>query len=229
MGKVLVFAAYMAYTAFWVRFSLHLFLWWRVTRRFRGSPSTCQITHTKACVRTAFDILFFGRLLLVNPALWFGEWLFHVAFLLVVLRHLRFFLNPVPSWVWSLQTPGLIAAYVLPLSLLYILLVRLLAKGERYSSPANMFLLALVLVISALGLLMQVWFKPNLVEAKLFAVGLVSLKPAAAPISLLFDAHFLLALALALFVPTHIFSAPLIMWEARKREEGLHLVMHDKK
>ena len=90
--------------------------------------------------------LFLGRVFMVNPALWFGEWIFHASFLLVLLRHLRYFLNPVPAWVWSMQTPGLIAGYILPLSLAYILIIRLLTTREKYASPANMVLLGLVLV-----------------------------------------------------------------------------------
>jgi len=37
--------------------------------------------------------------------------------------------------------PGLIAGYVLPVSLVYILIVRSCSEREKYSSPANMLLL----------------------------------------------------------------------------------------
>ncbi len=181
----------------------------------------------KACALTAVDVLLFGRLFKVNAALWLGEWVFHASFILVLLRHLRFFLNPVPGWVWSVQTAGLIAGYVLPASLAYILAVRLLTKREKYAAPANVFLLALVLVISSLGLLMRQWFTPNLVDAKLFVLGILCMKPAPAPDSLLFAAHFVLVLVLVLFLPTHIFTAPFVMFEARKRERGLYQVMND--
>jgi nitrate reductase gamma subunit len=227
MGKFLVVAAYTVYVAFWVRLSLHLLLWWRVARRFRRPFSPLHPPRLKAFSLTALDILFFGRLLARNPALWLGEWVFHATLLLVFFRHLRFFLDPVPSWVWSMQIPGLISGYLLPLSLLYILLVRLLSKRERYSSPANMFLIVLLLCIGSIGVLMQVWFKPDLVAVKYFTTGLASLRPVSAPENLLFATHFLLVLVLALFVPSHIFSAPLVMWEARKREQGLPRVMHD--
>ena len=90
------------------------------------------------------------------------------SFLLVTLRHLRYFLDPVPSWVWDLQLPGLIAGYVLPVSLVYILVVRSFSEREKYSSPANMLLLALLLAISGIGVLMHAFFKPDLVGVKLF-------------------------------------------------------------
>ena len=182
----------------------------------------------KAYALTALDIIFFGKLLMVNPALWLGEWVFHFSFLLVLLRHLRFFLNPVPACIWWIQTPGLIAGFTLPVSLVYILIVRLLSGRERYASPANVFLLGLVLVISSLGVVMNLLFKPNLVEVKLFVLGILSFMPVAAPESVLFAVHFCLVLVLIPFLPTHIFLAPFVMMEARKREQALHLVIHEK-
>jgi nitrate reductase gamma subunit len=182
----------------------------------------------KAWVLTAADMVLFARLLMVNPALWVGEWVFHASFLLVLLRHLRYFLNPVPFWVWWVQTPGMIAGHVLPLSLAYILVIRLLTAREKYASRANVLLLGLVLAISSIGVIMHAWYTPNLVEVKLFALGLVCFKPAPAPESLLFMTHFILVLVLVPFLPTHIFTAPLVMMEARKREQALRLVMHEK-
>ena len=77
--------------------------------------------------------MFLRRLLVVNPALWVGEWVFHAALFVVVLRHLRYFMNPVPAWVVWAQTPGWIAGFLLPAALLYILAVRLLTRHARNS------------------------------------------------------------------------------------------------
>jgi nitrate reductase gamma subunit len=228
MGKILIVAAYCVFAAFWMRFFAHSLTWWRATSRLRGTVEQETQPRVKACALTAMDVIFFGRLLMVNPALWLGEWVFHVSFLLVLLRHFRFFLNPVPACIWWFQTPGLIAGYILPVSLVYILIVRLLSGRERYASPANVFLLSLVLVISTLGVAMNLLFKPNLVEVKLYILGILSFMPAAAPESVLFAVHFCLVLVLIPFLPTHIFFAPFVMMEARKREQALHLVMHEK-
>ena len=138
----------------------------------------------------------------------------------------RYFLDPVPAWVWSVQAPGLIAGYILPFSLAYILFVRLLGKHQKYASPGNFFLLTLVLMISSIGVLMHL-YKPNLVDVKLFILGIISFSPKPAPESVLFLVHFALVLVLVLLLPTHIFSAPLVMLKARKREQALHLIMHD--
>ncbi len=228
MGKLLILTAYAVYAAFWIRLCAHILVWWRAVRQSTGPASSVAPVRGKACALAAGDVLFFGRLFMVNPALWLGEWVFHASFLLVLARHLRFFLNPVPAWVWFLQTPGLLAGYILPLSLLYILVIRLLTKQEKYASPANMLLLGLVLGISTIGVLMHALFKPDLVDVKLFIFGIMSFSPAVVPGSVLFLVHFSLVLVLVSLLPSHIFTAPIIMLEARKREQALHLVMHEK-
>jgi nitrate reductase gamma subunit len=227
MGKLLILAAYAVYAAFFIRLFVHILVWWRAVRQSSGPVSYVAPASGKACALAAGDIFLFGRLFKVNPALWLGEWVFHASFLLVLARHLRYFLNPVPEWIWFLQTPGLIAGYILPLALLYILGIRQLSKQEKYTSPANMFLLGLVLGISAIGVLMHALFKPDHVDVKLFIVGLVSFAPTAVPGSALFLVHFCLVLVLVSLLPSHIFTAPIIMLEARKREQALHLVTHD--
>jgi nitrate reductase gamma subunit len=228
MGKILFAAAYCMFAAFFIRFFVHALLLWKAASRFRGTVDQEIRSPVKACALTAMDVIFFGRLLMVNPALWLGEWVFHFSFFLVLLRHLRFFLNPVPACIWWVQTPGLIAGYVLPLSLVYILIVRLFSGRERYASPANVFLLGLVLVISLLGVAMNLLFKPNLVQVKMFVLGILRFMPVVAPDNVLFAVHFCLALVLIPFLPTHIFFAPFVIMEARKREQALPLVMHEK-
>jgi nitrate reductase gamma subunit len=228
MRTIFIIAAYGVYAAFWLRFLAHFLIWWKAVRRLPRPLPAIPASKIKACAVSAGDVFLFGRLLKVNPVLWVGEWVFHASFLLVLLRHLRYFLEPVPAWIWSVQFAGTIAGYVLPLSLVYILAVRLFAKREKYSSPANLFLLCLVLAISSLGVLMHALYKPNLVDVKLFALGLVCFKPAPVPEGLLFMVHFSLVLVLVPFLPTHIFTAPLVMLEARKREQALQRVMHEK-
>jgi nitrate reductase gamma subunit len=227
MGRLLILAAYTVYAAFWIRFLMHGLVWLRATRNVMPSGPIRPVPLVKAAGLTLLDMLFLGRLFMVNPALWLGEWVFHASFLLVLLRHLRFFLNPVPDWIWALQTPGLIAGYMLPLSLVFILIIRLFTKREKYASPRNMVLLGLVLALSSVGLMMQTLFKPDLVGAKLFVYGLMACAPVVPPTSTLFFVHFSLFLLVVLLLPSHLVTAPLVMYEARKREELLSEVMHD--
>lgn len=225
MDKLLIVAVYAVYAAFWLRFLGHALVWWKATQRF--TEPVAPRARAKACALTATDVVFFNKLFRVNPGLWFGEWVFHATLTLVFLRHLRYVLDPVPACVWWVQTPGLIAGYLLPVSLGYILIIRLLTNQEKYAAPGNVLLLGLVLVISCVGLLMQALFKPDIVGVKLFILGFTGFSPVAAPDSFLFILHFSLVLFLVPFLPTHIFTAPLVMMEARKREQAFHLVIHE--
>jgi nitrate reductase gamma subunit len=225
MTIVLITAVYATYAAFWVRFLMHALVWWKAVQR--SSPEAPAPISVKACVLTMADAVLFARLFRVDPALWFAEWSFHSSLLLVLLRHLRYFLDPVPMWVWSMQTPGLIAGFILPLALLLILVIRLKRRKEQYSSKLNLFLLTLVLGISLIGLLMNLWFRPNLVDVKLFVLGFLGLSPSPVPEQGLFLVHFSMVLLLLPFLPTHVFTAPFVMMEARKRQQTLQQVMHD--
>jgi nitrate reductase gamma subunit len=228
MGTIIIIAAYGVYAAFWIRFFLHTLAWWRGRAEDMVAVLPRRSPLLKTWALTLRDVVLFWRLLKVNPALWFGEYLFHLTFLLVALRHLRYCLDPVPLWVWDLQLPGLIAGYVLPFSLMYILAVRFFSEREKYSSPANVLLLAMILAISSIGVLMHAFFKPNIVDVKYFALGLLSLAPAPLPAGVLFPLHLVLVLVLVALVPSHIVTAPLVMLEARRRELGLPQVMHEK-
>jgi nitrate reductase gamma subunit len=227
MDTIVIVAAYGVYVAFWIRFLLHALLWWKAVTRPASIAGPAQPSSVKAWALSARDVVFFWRLLKVNPALWLGEWTFHMSFLLVIMRHLRYFLSPVPEWVWWFQIPGLIAGYILPLSLLYIYIVRLSSVREKYSSPANMMLLALLFVISSVGLLMVTLHGTDVVAVKLFTIGILRVTPATVPDSILFLLHLSLVLILIPLLPTHILTAPLVMLEARKRDLGLSLVMHE--
>ena len=92
---------------------------------FRGGISL-KVIGTSLC-----DILMFRRLLKANDVLWFGEWVFHFSFLIVILRHLRYFLNPVPEWIWSLQPLGIIAGYVLPIAIIYIAIMKVCIEKKK--------------------------------------------------------------------------------------------------
>jgi len=227
LGAGIVAATYAVIVAFYLRLGQHALSWWEAARRATPSGPVGIGASARAFAGAVVDIVFLRRLLLVNPALWIGEWVFHAALLAVVLRHLRYFMNPVPAWVTWAQTPGWIAGFLLPVALLYILAIRLLTGQEKFSSPANLLMLLDILALGVTGLLMSTRYRVDLAAAKLFALGIVTLTPSAPPASGLFALHLGLALALLLYIPSHVFTAPLVMVAARGRELELRRVLHD--
>ena len=227
MGRLIVVATYAVIVAFYARLGLHALSWWEAARRSPPSAPRGTGASARAFAAAAVDIVLLRRLLMVNPALWIGEWVFHASLFVIVVRHLRYFLNPVPAWVAWAQTPGWIAGFLLPAALGHILVVRLLTGQEKFSSRANLLMLLDVLAIAATGLLLSTRYPVDLLAAKHFALGIVTFNPSAPPLSALFAIHLGLALALILYVPSHVFTAPLVLLDARRRDLERRRVMHD--
>jgi nitrate reductase gamma subunit len=143
--------------------------------------------------------------------LWAGAMLFHWCMLVVLLRHLRFFTEPVPAFVGALtsldgffqigvpemylSTAGLLAG------LLYLLARRLWVPQVRYISlPADYFSLFLLIGVALTGVLLRHVVKIDLESVKAFALGLLSFAPVLPQVHYLFYVHvFLVSILLAYF------------------------------
>jgi nitrate reductase gamma subunit len=225
MNQLLAAIAYTVYAAFGLRLLWHFFTWIRASAAV-GAYAPKYKTSFGTRILMALDIVFFRRLLVANGLLWTASWTFHLSFFIVVVRHLRFFIEPVPACVRESQTCGLIAGYILPASVLCLLLIRTVSAGERYLTKDNYLILLLTLGIATTGLLLRTVFRADLVGIKGFTHGLLTFQPGMGQNSYLFVVHFSLALLLILILPSHIFSAPLVTIEARRREQALNMVMH---
>jgi nitrate reductase gamma subunit len=226
MAIILIAIAYLAYAAFWVRLSLHAAVWLRAARRHATEPSATSGKPLHVFAVTLIDLLLFRRLFASNKSLWLGSWAFHIAFFIVILRHLRYFLDPVPDCIVQVQPFGVFSGYLMAISLAYVIFLRAVTR-TRYVSYQNYLILGLVFLISATGLLMRNYFPPDLVDVKNFVMGLVAMKPALLPAGIFFSLHFFLVLLLVPFLPFHLFTAPFVAFEARRREDRLDKVMHD--
>jgi len=213
-------------------FAFGIFCWrvvWRFILRLRiGSETPTEVNDTCASWVTGIvDILFLRRLFRVNKGLWIGEWMFHVSFVLVFLRHLRYVLQPGGGGLGFIQPFGVAAGYALPFSLLYILLYRLVVERGRYVSAQNLFLTAMILLTGATGVLLRGYFGADVIQVKYFMLRLFALAPVDPPADRFFAVHFMSAIVFLPFVPAHIFAAPLSLFEARQREEAREGLLHD--
>lgn len=228
MHQVLAAAAYIVYVVFSLRLLWHFLLWARASEAIGRVYRFKQKTSIATIMLMAIDIISFRRVMVASGPLWFGSLVFHLSFLLVSIGHLRFFTDPVPGWIQDLQTCGLIAGFLLPSSVVYLLSIRLLSAKDRYLTYHNYLILGLVLCISTTGLLLRTVFRTDLVAIKGFTFGLLTFHPGLLQDSYLFVLHFALVLSLVLILPSHIFSAPLVIMEARRREQELGMVLHEK-
>lgn len=178
-------------------------------------------------VRMILEVLFFRSLFRNTSAgidreghityiwekwLWLGALAFHYAFLTIIIRHLRFFTDPV---IWPAQilekldgflqigVPGLfLSGVVLLAAALFLFLRRILIPQIKYISLASDFFpLFLIIAIALSGLLMRHFAKIDVVGAKQLAMGLVTLHPTVPPdVGGIFFVHlFFVSILLAYF------------------------------
>jgi nitrate reductase gamma subunit len=152
--------------------------------------------------------------------LWLSAILFHYSFLVVIIRHLRFFTEPVPAFVTLLEyldgfmqagigpLPGLmlpslfLSGVILLAAAAYLFLRRIYIPTIRYISlPTDYFPLLLIMAIAVTGILMRYLLKVDIVSVKQLIMGLVTFQPVAPPgIGVLFYIHlFLVSCFLAYF------------------------------
>jgi nitrate reductase gamma subunit len=180
------------------------------------------------CLSALVDILLLRRLLRVNDVLWLGEWTFHASLVILFLSHLKYILDPVPAIIASMEIPARVAAWLLPASLLFIGVIKLVIEKKPYISSYNFMLLGLMMVSCVSGLVMKYSFPADLADIKHFTMGLVTFHAGISPGSLTFLFHFFIFLVILMSLPTHIFAAPLTMIEARQRDDELPYLMHEK-
>ncbi len=145
--------------------------------------------------------------------LWAAALAFHYSFLTILLRHLRFFAEPVPGFVALLQgldgcfRVGVPTFYVSSVLLVvaagFLLGRRLLDPKLRYLSlPADYVPLVLLLAIAASGLLLRHVYKTDLLAVKDLAVGLVTFRPVVPEgVGGLFYVHIFLVSSLFAYLP----------------------------
>jgi nitrate reductase gamma subunit len=193
----------------------------------KASPLDNPSTTAGAIARMALEILLFRSLFRNTKAemrdgprlvfgeekfLWLGAMAFHWSFLFILLRHLRFFLDPVPGFILRAQAldgffqigvPILYATDLIILAgLAFLLLRRILNFQIRYISLlADYFALFLIIGLALSGIFLRYFVRTDLTKVKELAMGLVTLSPVApAEVGPVFFMHlFLLSVLIAYF------------------------------
>jgi nitrate reductase gamma subunit len=145
--------------------------------------------------------------------LWLAGIVFHYSFVVIVLRHINYFVTPTPGFVTLLQNVdgfmqiGLPILYMTDVFFLaavgYLFLRRIWFPEIRYLSlAADYFPLFLLLAIGTTGVMMRYFIKVDIVSVKELAVGLFSLNPAV-PVGInpLFYIHLFLVCVLLMYFP----------------------------
>ncbi len=145
--------------------------------------------------------------------LWLFGLLFHYSFLVIVVRHLRLFADPVPFFVNILDyadgflqigLPHLYQSDLVILGAITLLFLRrIMLVNVRYISlPADYFPLFLIFAIASTGMLMRYVTRVDVVSIKQLAVGLSTLHPTIiGDLGAVFYVHIFLVCTLLIYFP----------------------------
>jgi nitrate reductase gamma subunit len=145
--------------------------------------------------------------------LWLFAILFHYSFLVIFVRHLRFFTEPVPAFIHALDSadgmlqiglPGLyISDLIFIAAVTFLFLRRVVIPQVRYISlPADYFPLFLLLALGLSGILMRYFTKVDILKVKELALGIVTFHPVVPEgIGVLFFIHLFLICTLFIYFP----------------------------
>lgn len=179
-------------------------------------------------IRMAFEVLFFRSLfrntrteLRGGPTLsyasakwlWLAGLAFHWTFLIILVRHLRFFLQPVPALIGVIESLDAFFQVWAPLlymtdvffilAVTYLLFRRLFIPQMRYISlPADYFPLFLILGIGITGVLTRYFLKVSVVGVKELTMGIATFSPKVPEgIGVIFYIHLFLVSTLFAYFP----------------------------
>jgi nitrate reductase gamma subunit len=165
--------------------------------------------------------------------LWLGAIAFHYAFLITILRHIRFFTQPVPHWVTALgEVDGFVQFYIptvyltgvlMVVAVLYLLARRIYTPTLRYISlAADYFPLLLIIAIGVSGILMRYVYRVDISAVKQLTLGLATFKPVVpAGIGPIFYVHLFLVSVLFVYFPfSKLMHAPGVFFSPSRNMAG---------
>jgi nitrate reductase gamma subunit len=138
-------------------------------------PTTpAPTTTTGVAFRMFREVVFFESLFKGNLWTWALAAAFHGGLALVLIRHLRYFMEPVCSVVVFLQPFGIYAGLAMAAGLAGLWARRFLVDRVRYiSTLSDHLMLALLLLIAVTGLGMKFLVHTDIVSVKMFFLGLM--------------------------------------------------------
>lgn len=199
---------------------------WKVLSYAR-TPAPLKIPTTPApttgpgvAFRMFKELVFFESLFKANKWTWLFGWLFHFGLLLVLLRHLRYFIEPVWWWVDLLQPAGKYASWMMLIGLAGLLLRRLVVDRVRYiTSPSDHLMLLLLIAIGVSGMMMTFVYKVDIVSMKAFFLGLIRFDWHPLPFDGLIIFHLtLVALLMIIFPVSKLLHAPGVFFSPTRNQ-----------
>ena len=196
-------------------------------RRYARAPAPLKIATTPAPInssgvawRMVREVVCFESLFKSSKWTWIFGWAFHFTLLLVLLRHLRYFQEPVWLFVVLIQPFGTYAGFIMVAALLGLWSRRWLVDRVRYiSTPSDHLMLVLLIAIGMSGLAMKFVAHTDIIAVKLFMLGLMRFDLQPLPADPVLLVHLtLVALLMIIFPISKLLHAPGIFFSPTRNQ-----------
>ncbi len=166
-------------------------------------PTTpAPVTQTGVVMRLFREVVFFESLFKSTKWTWVFSWMFHMGLFLVLLRHLRYFIDPVWLPIELIQPFGKYAAFAMIAGLAGLLVRRIFVDRVRYiSAPSDYLWLLLLIFIGMSGALMTFVIHTDVVAVKHFFTGIWTLSGGQLPMDPVLLVHLTLVAVLMILLP----------------------------
>lgn len=209
MSGFLAACVYLATAVFVFGLGWRIAIFLRAPARLPIAVTPAPQTRLGVIWRLAKEVTVFASLFESNKWTWLFGWVFHASLALVLLRHLRYFLEPVPVWVLWLQPFGRYAGFAMFFALLGLWGRRLLVARVRFiSTPSDHLMLLLLGFIAFSGLMMSFILHTDIIAVKQFALGLLRFDWPAPPGGPLVAHLLAVCLLLAVFPLSKLLHVP---------------------
>ena len=177
--------------------------------QYKNTPAPLKIptmpaptTQTGVIFRMSKEVVFFESLFKSSKATWLFGWLFHFGLFLDMLRHLRYFIDPIWFWVLIIQPFGKYGSILMFVGLVGLLTRRIIVDRVRYiSSPSDHLMLVLLLSITTTGIAMSFYLGADVISVKSFFMGLMTFDIQNIPSDPVLISHLIMVAALMIIFP----------------------------
>ncbi len=220
MSTLFAILFYLATLLFVVGLFYHISIYARTPAPLKIPTTPAPTTTSGVVLRMTREVVFFESLFKANLWIWALGWLFHASMALVVLRHLRYFTDPVWGWVEFIQPFGIYAGITMLLGLCGLWARRLFVERIRYiSTPSDHLMLVLLIGIAGTGLLMKFVAHTDVIAVKTFFLGWMQFSIHTLPADVLLIVHLsLVSLLLAIFPISKLLHAPGVFFSPTRNQ-----------
>lgn len=197
-----------------------IFIYARTPAPLKIPTTPAPTTMTGVVMRLAREVVLFESLFKASKWTWIFGWTFHFGMLLVLLRHFRYFTDPVWFWVDLIQPFGIYAGFAMVLGLMGLWGRRIFVDRVRYiSSPSDHLMILLLVGIASSGLLMKFVAHTDILAVKAFFLGLMRLNIQAMPEDPILLVHLgLVATLMIIFPISKLLHAPGIFFSPTRNQ-----------